>query len=277
MVLNRVLVDGRYFETPMPDQKRQEIRGQMLESWSRRRAAMLFLTARDPTLETRNGEPVAIWTTSDERERTIKPFPNWQYVDVLFRLIDECEGVLGIEKARQVFATTSILGKSFHECAVDPVRIVLSKSTRDEASELLDVKIRQPYSRMPGWVRAAFPASDKPKDRIRFPGTNSVIQAVAQNAAVRAIRGISATRVIIDEAAFQGQLSAMFRAAMPMSASVIALTSADGNELGGQTFVEMFDLDSREQHAPLHLPSADLEDDGSSVNVPSGWPFQLDL
>jgi len=242
---------------------------------------MQFLTAIDPTTIRTDGRPSHVWVTTDEREKkgifnesaaggTEKPFPQWAYLSMLFGLYQR-EDVVGIEKSRQVFATTATLAYAFWVAAFhDNQKILLSKATLPEAEQLLEEKIRIPWGRMPPWLKDRFEIKDKPANLIRFRSTTtprhnsskSVIQAVAENAALRGLRGGTASLVIIDEAALQGNLSAMLRAAAPMAARIICLTSADGGEAGGEAFVAYFDCaPERKKHLkPIVIPKDDLRE-----------------
>lgn len=231
----------------------------------------------DPTTKRLDGKPSSIWITTDEREEfnSEKAFPQWAYLKMMFGLFQR-EPVVGIQKSRQVFATTGTLGYAFHWAAFRKrQKVQLSKATREEAEILLEEKIRVPFTRMPPWIRDALEITDKPAGRISFrstttprhESTRSVIEAVGQNAAVRSLRGGTASLVIIDEAALQDNLSAMLRAAAPMAARIICLTSADGGEAGGEAFVNYFEcLPDKQKHLkPISLPFDDVKD------LPEDW------
>lgn len=246
---------------------------------------MRFLTAIDPTTIRADGKPSFVWVTTDSKEKgveTEKPFPNWGYLASLFALYQR-EPIVGLQKSRQVFATTGTLGYAFHLGAFQKnQRILLSKANQEEAEELLEDKVRTPYGRMPPWIQDALEINDKPARRIRFKSTmglessNSVMLAVAMNAAVRSMRGGAGSLVIIDEAAFQDYLRAMLRAAAPMAARIICLTSADGSEAGGQAFIDYFDCapDRYKRLQPLKIPTDDL-DEANEATIPTKPRMEL--
>ena len=263
-----------YSDVDLPPERLLEWRRTLLKRWAK--SAMRFLTAIDPTTRRSDGRPSYVWITTDEREKdnlganTEKPFPSWAYLAQMFALYNRHD-MVGIEKSRQVFATTGTLAYAFHLGAFHKnQKIQLSKATQPEADELLYEKIRVPHSRMPPWLQQALEITPTPANRIRFrstsvprwPSTGSSISAVAQNAAVRGFRGGTSSLTIIDEAALQNNLSAMLRAAAPMAARVICLTSADGSEAGGEAFVKYFDCsDDRRKHLkPLAIPVDDFDE-----------------
>lgn len=252
-----------------------EWRAHLLKTWAQN--YMTFLTAQDPTTARLDGKANHVWLTTDEADKTgdpEKPFPNWVYLPVMFDFVKKY-AVVGIEKSRQVLATTAILAFAFCECAFEKSRRTLvSKATLPEAQELIEAKIRIPWGRMPPWIREALWISDKPASKIRFRNSGSILQAVAENAAVRTMRGVTASRVIVDEAAFQKYLDAMMRAAIPMSAGIVALTSADGGEVGGQAFIQHFGLDHRERMKPLEIDFERFQKSGE-LFVPSKWAGEL--
>lgn len=249
----------------------REWRTHLLKQWGQ--SAISFLTAVDPTSIRTDGKTNYVWNTTDEREKVDdpeKPFPNWLYLAVLFDLIERY-AVVGIQKSRQAFATTSLMAYAFWECAFKRSRKTLvSKATLPEAQEIIEAKIRVPWGRMPPWLREVLWIDDKPANKIRFRNSGSVVIAVAQNAAVRTMRGVTASRVIVDEAAFQQFFDAMMRAALPMSASIVALTSADGGEVGGQAFMDHLGLNHPERLKPLALDFEGFQKRGELL-VPTKW------
>ena len=230
---------------------------------------MHYLTAVDPTSIRSDGRPSHVWVTTDEvadvlnpgaKSAVEKPFPNWLYLHATFYLLENHKslgiekGIFGIEKARQVLMTTGILAWANWYCSFRQFRKgILSKITQPEAEDLLEAKIRIPYRRQPPWIREALHQTDKPRRQITYKNSGSLMQAVAENAAAGAMRGISASLVVVDEAAKQKNLDAMMRAALPMAAMVVALTSADGGELGGQSFIHHFSLNDRKRMKPIKL------------------------
>lgn len=253
---------SRFRDVKLPASKLAAWRETLLRRWAR--SPMSFLTAVDPTTERDDGKPSYVWTTMDERaEVSERPFPNWYYLHAVFGLYQR-EPVTGIEKSRQVFMTTATLAYTFHKCAFNKgKKALLSKANQDEAELLLEEKIRGPFRRMPPWIQDALEISERPAKRIRFRRSGSVIEAVAKNAAVRGLRGGTASLVVIDEAALQENLSAMLRAAAPMAAQIICLTSADGGEAGGEAFVSYFDAEpeKKKRLKPLAIPRDDIAEE----------------
>lgn len=273
---NNELLSSPFVDVDLPASRLAEWRATLLSRWARSPTA--FLTAIDPTTRRLDGRPSYVWVTTDEREKleTEKPFPNWAYLSMMFGLFQR-HNVCGIEKSRQVFATTATLAYAFWLCAFySNQRVLLSKATQPEAETLLEDKIRAPFRRMPPWIQDALEITEKPAKSIRFRSskmppmrsTRSMILAVAQNAAVRSLRGGTASLVIIDEAALQDHLAAMLRAAAPMAARIICLTSADGGQAGGDAFVEYFEClpEKKKRLKPLTIP---IDDTYESGHVPA--------
>ena len=264
-------MEAEYVDVDLPAARLAEWRQTLLGRWAK--SAIRFLTAIDPTTKRKDGKPSFVWVTTDEREKgeaSEKPFPTWAYIGQVFGLFNRND-VCGIQKSRQVFMTTATLAYAFHLAAFHKnQKVQLSKATQEEAEILLEEKIRVPYSRMPPWIQEALEISDKPAKRISFRSTatprvhssRSTIEAIAQNAAVRSLRGGTTSLLIIDEAALQDQLSAMLRAAAPLAARLICLTSADGGETGGEAFVNFFECspEAMKRLKPLPLPLDDLNE-----------------
>jgi hypothetical protein len=183
-----------------------------------------------------------IYWTQDERDDKlpIKPFPGHQeylyhFTDALWR-----ESLVFVPKSRQMYVSTITLAFVMWHCLfIDARRWLISKVTEDEAKELLRDKIRFPYFNLPKWFREIYTATDKPEDRMVFGATKSRILAVAENAAVRELRGGTASGVLIDEAAFQRELPNMWTAAQPMAARIIAVSTPNIGNPGARFMKKM--------------------------------------
>lgn len=196
------------------------------------------------------GRHPLVWT-KDERNKTdpIRPFPKHlphlpPIVDVMFRAHGDgrVPAIIALDKPRQFYMSTTTLQYFNWECMFHIARRILwSKSTEDEAKEMLKDKVRTPYAMLPEWVRAKFPQSEKPEARVDYGdslATRSYISGVAENVAVRDARGGTATMVGIDEAARQQMLRAIIGAAGPMTDKIIMLTTADFGTDGAECFQE---------------------------------------
>ena len=104
---------------------------------------------------------------------------------------------------------------------------------------LLNDKVRGVHRRTPTWFQLALPLSMKPAQKAIAGRTGSEIVCVAQNAAVRAFKGNTASIVLIDEAAVQDYFEDMLRAAMPMAARIWAVTTAYHGNPGASTFYRL--------------------------------------
>ena len=202
-----------------------------LKSWSEH--PWNFLTGVDPLTD----KP--IYWTKDEGDKItpIKKFPvDWEYIYHLSDVFVN-EEIVVVEKARQMFMTTFVLGMMFWDCLFhDARRWLISKITEDDAIDLLRDKIRFPYSRLPPWFQGLYQASGTPSFRMDFSGTSSYIKAVAENAAIGDLRGGTASGVLCDEAAFQRELPKIWAASTPMAAKIILLTTTEVGNPGARWF-----------------------------------------
>ena len=178
-----------------------------------------------------------IWTTDEKDDHEpVKPWPEYEYLRRWIAVLDTDKEVL-LDKCRQMLASTSTLLYMDWTCRFRPGRRwLLSKSTEEEACEMMRDKIRAVHSRLPSWVQQALPQSDTPLNRIDY-GTGSYIKAVAENAAIRDARGGTATGVLIDEAAYQESFKQLWAAAAPMTSKLFAITTA---KLGGLGAIEFY-------------------------------------
>ena len=196
-----------------------------------------FLTGVDT-----DGETPILWT-KDEGDlfQSVKPFPRdkphlKEYLnDLLFHR------VVFIEKSRQMMASTGVLLFALWDILFHRARRwVLSKSTEDEAEEMLRDKVRFPHSTLPEWVRKAHPISPRPMKEVKSLLTDSYILGGAQNVATAEARGGTASAVIVDEAAFQDEFEEIVGAVLPMASRLYALTTPN-LDIGGRAFLKYID------------------------------------
>ncbi len=205
-----------------------------------------WLSSDDPL---NPGRPL-VWT-KDERNQSdpFRPFPKeLEYIEPIVDCVFTAHGdgkvpvTIAIDKARQKYMSTTLLLYFDWEARFHPARRILwSKSTEDEAKEMLKDKIRTPYSLLPEWVKQKFWMSDGPEVRVDYGKSlaeRSYISGVAENVAVRDARGGTATMIGIDEAARQQKLRDILSAAGPMTDKIIMLTTADIGTDGAECFKE---------------------------------------
>lgn len=201
-------------------------------------SAWTFCTSRDPE----TNRPL-IWTKDEQDKRApLKPFPaDLEYVHELFKIYENEKFVM-LDKARQMFCTTSICLFSHWECLYRPARrIMLSKSTQDEANEILMDKVRFVHSNTPAWVQAYHRISSKPKNKINYFRTASVFAGVPQNVARRQSRGNSASRLIVDEGARQDQFAEIIASSLPMADQILALSTPEVGTPGAIAYKKYLD------------------------------------
>ena len=200
----------------------------MLERWAEH--PRNWLNARDT-----DGSPIVM--TKDELDpvNPIKPFPIEQ--PQIGAIVDACidHRMLFIPKPRQILGTWTVLLVVDWFLRFRPAQLwLLSKSTEDEAKQLMRDKIAHMHGCLPAWVQAELPLKTKPQNRFTYPLTGGQLLAVAENAAEREFRGNTASGICIDEAAFQMNFREMVAAAAPMNGRVIALSTANLGNPGAQ-------------------------------------------
>lgn len=215
-----------------------------IESWGKH--PWNWLSSEDPL---NPGAPLIYTKDERNKEEAMRPFPkDLPYLQVIIDVMFSAHGdgqvpiIVALDKARQMYMSTSTLLYFDWECRFHSGRRILwSKSTEDEAKEMLKDKIRTPHAMLPEWVRNRFPQSDKPEARVDYGSslaTRSYISGVAENVAVRDARGGTATMIGVDEAARQKMLRAILAAAGPMTDKIILLTTADVGTDGAECFLE---------------------------------------
>lgn len=214
----------------------QEKRLQMVERW--KKDPWAYLTAKDV-----DGRPV-VWT-KDERAKSVRPFPgHLQYLKELVKILQNEPRVL-LDKASQMFTSTIILLFNDWDCAFHPaVGSLLSKTKESEAVTLLRDKVRFPYSQLPEWVQKLRPTSKTPEKRIDYKAVSSTTLAVAENVAVAEGRGMTTTRAMVDEAAFQDAFEDMVQALMPRCQQFIAWTTPHRGSAGATVFFQLLEREA---------------------------------
>ena len=144
-----------------PELQLTPAREEALAKWEQ--SSWAFFTAVDP-----DDDVTPIIRTIDQRDKRtpIKAFPKaLEYLRLIDALLDH-EQYLACEKSSQMFVSSIILLKQFHRGAFKQAwKVLLSKHKEEEASQLLDEKIRKVWLLMPDWVRVALP--------LTFPSASS--------------------------------------------------------------------------------------------------------
>ncbi|MFQ5473971.1 MAG: hypothetical protein ACE5FA_13965, partial [Dehalococcoidia bacterium] len=121
---------------------------------------------------------------------------------------------------------------------------LLSKNTEEEAKQVLEDKVRFPWSQTPDWFQKEAPITYKPALKALFPRTRSYILAVGENVADAEARGTTASGIIIDEAARQQKFGAILQACLPMATKVIALTTAEIGNPGARLYKSLLESEA---------------------------------
>lgn len=188
-----------------------------------------FMTAVDPLTK----EPL-VWTRNERSPRGRDPFPNKEYLRLYVAALER-EPVLFVPKSRQMIISTTTLVLCLSEILFKHSwRTILSKVTESEAEELLENKVRFTYRHLPEWLRKMRRIAEKPKGRAMCQETGSYILAAAQNAADREMRGGTANRVVVDEAAYQDQTQSIVEAGQPMTDRLVIISTPNVSYPGGR-------------------------------------------
>ncbi len=230
----------------------QRARAELLEHWlGDPKNPWPWLTGIDTTTKDlpfapfthyEGGIPI-IWTTDEkDNEAPLKAFPTTmpfleRYTATMVSFSHE-DRLLLVDKARQMLASTGILLSWDFLCRAMPNRLFMwSKISQEQAADMLNEKVRPIHARLPEWLRLASPQSSTPLHRIRY-GTGSQFRAVNESTARGAARGSSATGICVDEAAFMDLFEDIWDAAQPMTAKLVALTTALVGPPGATYFFE---------------------------------------
>jgi hypothetical protein len=216
----------------------QEQRLALLDAWALDPWA--WLSGKDT-----DGRPI-LWTKDEfDRSAPLKPFPSHlRYLREFVRVLESEPRVL-VDKARQMYVSTTVLLFNDWDSAFHPaVNTVLSKTKQEESIALLKDKVRFPFSRLPEWVQQARPIRKTPAKRIDYPRTESSTLGAAENMAVGEARGRTASRAIVDEAAYQETFEEMLQALDPMAAQIIAVSSPNLGCRGAEVFYQLLEREA---------------------------------
>jgi len=198
-----------------------------------------YLSGRDL-----DGRPI-IWTTDERDDKTpVKPFPEDQ--EYLRWLTDELwndtHRIVFVDKARQMYVSTiCCLIIDWYCTFVADREVVVSRVKEESAIKLINDKIRKVNARKPEWVRARTAMSLTPERVITYGCSGSTVTAVAQNFGVSDSRGITASLIMVDEAAYQEYFPQIYQAVLPMSNRLWAVTTANVGNPGAALFRQLKD------------------------------------
>lgn len=196
-----------------------------------------YLTGRDT-----DGRPI-VWTT-DERDDTnpVKPFPaEKEYLRWLTnQLWDDEYRMVFVDKARQMYVSTLCCLIIDWYCTFREDReVVVSRVKEESAIKLVNDKIRRVNTRKPTWLQSRVQMSDSPERVITYGCSGSTVTAVAQNFGVSDSRGITASLIMVDEAAYQEYFPQIYQAVLPMSNRLWAVTTANVGNPGAALFRQL--------------------------------------
>lgn len=198
-----------------------------------------YLTGKDL-----DGRPI-IWTTDERDDVTpVKSFPETkEYLKwMVNELWDTNNRIVFIDKARQMYVSTICCLIIDWYCTFVPDReVVVSRVKEESAIKLINDKIRKVNTRKPEWVRARTGMSITPERVITYGCSGSTVTAVAQNFGVSDSRGITASLIMVDEAAYQEYFPQIYQSVLPMSNRLWAVTTANVGNPGAALFRQLKD------------------------------------
>ena len=198
-----------------------------------------YLTGKDT-----DGRPI-LWTTDERDDKTpVKPFPaEKEYLRWLTdQLWDDEHRIVFVDKARQMYVSTiCCLIIDWYCTFVSDREVVVSRVKEESAIKLINDKIRKVHSRKPEWLRSRVDMSMTPERVITYGCSGSTVTAVAQNFGVSDSRGITASLIMVDEAAYQEYFPQIYQAVLPMSNRLWAVTTANVGNPGAALFRQLKD------------------------------------
>jgi hypothetical protein len=181
----------------------------------------------------------------------VKPFPaEKEYLRWMTdQLWDDTHRIVFIDKARQMYVSTICCLIIDWYCTFVPDReVVVSRVKEESAIKLINDKIRKVNTRKPQWLRDRTGMSITPERVITYGCSGSTVTAVAQNFGVSDSRGITASLIMVDEAAYQEYFPQIYQAVLPMSNRLWAVTTANVGNPGAALFRQLKDEGIREDY-----------------------------
>lgn len=227
-IWTEILMDTR------AEQKESVVQAQLrlLEKWST--GPWPFLTGVDT-----DGRTPIIWTTDElSDDEPVKAFPTAPEFEYLHHVTAEMWGPERFwfgNKARQMLITTLCALNILWYAAFRREReIFVSRVKEESAIKLINDKIRAVWNRFPTWIKLALPMDQTPAKVITFEETASTITAVSQNFAVSDARGPTGSLILVDEAAYQDFFPEIWRAVLPMTGRLWAISTANAGNRGAE-------------------------------------------
>lgn len=195
-----------------------------------------YLTGKDL-----DGRPI-IWTTDERDDVTpVKPFPeDKEYLKWMTSELWGDNRIVFIDKARQMYVSTlCCLIIDWYCTFLEDREVVVSRVKEESAIKLINDKIRKVNSRKPQWLQDRVQMTPSPERVITYGCSGSTVTAVAQNFAVSDSRGITASLIVVDEAAYQDYFPQIYRAVLPMANRLWAVTTANIGNPGAALFLQL--------------------------------------
>jgi hypothetical protein len=168
--------------------------------------------------------------TYDEKdsEQPVKDFPAKEYLKVIVHEYNKPDKVLAIAKSRQIMASWLFAAIGLHLCLFfDYRKVVVLSKTKDDTYQIID-RAKFIYNSMPGWLRRLLPLARKMKDMPMdglFIGNNSQMIGLAHGG--EKIRSHVASLIILDEFAWQEEISETYTTCLPCAKKIVLISSAN--------------------------------------------------
>jgi hypothetical protein len=165
------------------------------------------------------------WTVDEADDGKIKRFPDKGYLKYICEVFDR-ETILAIPKTRRMMLSWIMLALHLHEALFKPNSAIFVQSKKEDDSDFLigDRRLMFMYNNLP--KEYDWPSADTKYCNIDF-GNGSFVKGIAQGA--DQLRQYTASRVMVDEAAFQEKFEEAWGALKPTiqgGGKVVLISSA---------------------------------------------------
>lgn len=197
----------------------------------------LYVWGKDP--ETNR----AIVLTKDAWDPLVpmKPMPTWPYLFFVLRSFMQHNKVV-VDKPRQLMVSwLMLLWFDWNALFLPYRRILLNKSTEEEASNMIRDRIDEAiHANWPAWFKEWAGAEWKQSEkRVYYNVSKSDVKATGENADVRQARGDQAWIFGVDEAALHPRLREVVAALSPMAKQTILVSTPELGHAGAAYMAEI--------------------------------------
>jgi hypothetical protein len=163
------------------------------------------------------------------RVSAYEPFPQYVYIDSLFRILDLDERIIWFEKSRDMMLSWCCVAYFTRQAMTVPEREVLFQTQKEDKAKQLVRYAKTLYDMQPEWLKAAYPLTKsvwaQPELELHFANGGSIVGIPG---GADQIRSYHPWGYLLDEASFVTEAGECYNEALSAVRGKIILNSSAG-------------------------------------------------